>query len=157
MKVKTGDFVMALVLLLFGALLYQRCCALRPACLIAGGPVFFPKILVWIMGLLSLVLIYQSISRPGAPATCEEKKTVKPAVDWRTLALRWSLVGLVMVYLLVMPWLGYIPSTVLFLIVSMCLLGPTKPKNLVIYALVSGIVTSILYYVFGVLLTVFLP
>ncbi|MBG0777940.1 MAG: tripartite tricarboxylate transporter TctB family protein [Desulfovibrionaceae bacterium] len=155
MKVKTGDFVTALILLLFGALLFQRCCALRPACIIAGGPVFFPKIIIGIMVLLSLVLIYQSVERTGGKVPGAKARSA--ADPWQTLVLRWSLVGLVAIYLLVMPWLGYAPATILFLVAAMCMLGPTKPRNIAIYCVVSGAVTGVLYYVFGVMLTVFLP
>jgi len=153
MRVKTGDLIMGLILLGFSIALYIQTGNIDTTMVYALGPVFFPKLLIYLLGILSLVLMYQSMDFTGEKKWCTSARTV----DLNTVLLRWLLVGLVLIYLFLLPLIGYMFATMPFLFLAMCLLGPLKPKNLIIYGITSVAVTLGLQYIFGTLLKLFLP
>jgi len=153
MRVKTGDMLMALALFALSIALYVQAGEIDTTMMYAMGPVFFPKILIYILGGLSLLLMFQSVDITGKKNWCKSTKKV----DGNTVLLRWLLVGLVLVYLFLLPVLSYVYATIPFLFAAMCLLGPVKPKSLGLYAIVSVAVTLGLQYIFATLLKLFLP
>lgn len=153
MKVKTGDCVMSLCLLAGSAALYQQSTKIDTAMVYALGPVFFPRILIGALAVLSLILLFQSLNLKSRKPDC----VAKAAVGVDVLILRWSLVGVVVLYLLVLPLLGYLAATIPFLFVGMCLLGPCKGRDLLTYGVVSTGITLGLQYIFASLLKLFLP
>lgn len=153
MRVKTGDLIMAVALLGLSIALYIQIGNIDTTMVYAMGPVFFPKILVYTLGGLSLLLIFQSVDFTGRKNWCKSAR----AVDLNTVLLRWLLTGLVLLYLLLLPILGYVFATMPFLFLAMCLLGPLKPKNLLVYGITAVAVTLGLQYIFATLLKLFLP
>ncbi|MCM0755926.1 tripartite tricarboxylate transporter TctB family protein [Desulfovibrio aminophilus] len=154
MKIKTGDCIMALILLAFSAALYQQSTLIDTSMIYALGPVFFPRILIGILAVLSLVLLFQSLGRVDGKTAC----AAGASSDGRaTFILRWGLVGLTVLYLLLLPLLGYVAATIPFLFAGMCLLGPCTRKHLAIYGVVSAGITLGLQYIFASLLKLFLP
>ena len=153
MRVKTGDLTMGLALLGVSVALYIQTGNIDTTMIYALGPVFFPKLLVYLLGLLSLLLMFQSIDFTGSKNWCK----VERQVDYNIVLLRWSLVALVMVYLFILPVIGYVYATMPFLFLAMCLLGPLQPKKVLTYGIVSVAVTLGLQYIFATLLKLFLP
>lgn len=153
MRVKTGDLIMAVALFAFSIALYVQTGEIDTTMVYAMGPVFFPKILVYTLGGLSLLLMFQSVDFTGRKHWCAKARKT----DANTVVLRWVLVGLTLIYLFILPIFGYVYATMPFLFAAMCLLGPVKPKNLATYAVVSVAVTLGLQYIFATLLKLFLP
>jgi hypothetical protein len=153
MRIKTGDFFMALGLLALSAALYHQSGEIDTTMIYALGPVFFPKLLIGILAALSLVLLWQSVDIKGNKGWCASARTGSA----HAAVLRWSLVGLVILYLVALPLAGYLLATIPFLFAGMCLLGPLKPRNLAIYGVTSLLVTFGLQFIFGTLLKLFLP
>ncbi len=153
MRVKSNNLIMSLILLASSFALYVEVGNIDTTMSYALGPVFFPKLLTGILALLSLILLIQSIDVTGRKNWCAPIRVF----DATAFSLRWSLVGVMLLYLLVLPLLGYTIATIPFLFVTMCLLGPRTPKNLVIYGITSVLVTMGLRYIFGTLLMLFLP
>jgi len=153
MRVKTGDLLMGLALLGLSVALYIQTGKIDTTMVYALGPVFFPKLLIHLLGILSLLLLYQSVDITGKKNWCKSAR----AVDYNSVLLRWLLVGLVLVYLFLLPVIGYVYATMPFLFLAMCLLGPLKPKNLITYGITSVAVTLGLQYIFATLLKLFLP
>ena len=123
------------------------------------GPAAFPRLVLGGLILLSAVMIVQSLGF-GAKAP-EQEKSEKPAAaegwDLKSFITQASFIGLIIVYILLLPVLGYIPATVLFLFVAMMMLGKRSPRRAVIYAIVSAGVTLVMKFVFQDLLLLFLP
>lgn len=153
MRVKTGDLFMGLALLGFSVALYIQTGNIDTTMVYALGPVFFPKLLIYMLGILSLLLMYQSVDITGKKNWCKSAR----AVDYNSVLLRWLLVGMVLVYLFLLPVIGYVYATMPFLFLAMCLLGPLKPKNLAVYGITAVAVTLGLQYIFATLLKLFLP
>ena len=60
-------------------------------------------------------------------------------------------------YILVMPTLGFILSTVLYLFLQMLMLAPADKRNYVLFAIVAVVFTAIVFVAFRVGLQQLLP
>jgi putative tricarboxylic transport membrane protein len=115
--------------------------------------VFFPRLLIGVLAVLSIVLLCQSVKFKAAQAP----GAARTPVDGNAIVLRWALVGLTAVYLCLLPLLGYLYATIPFLFAGMSLLGPVRRRNLAIYAVTSVAITLALQFIFATLLKLFLP
>lgn len=154
MIAKPKDFCMAVMLLILAALLYARSNVINTGVEHALGPMFFPRLLLFCIGGLSLVLLVQSLRRPQGAA---RPAGAKPRAESGARVLQWIFVGLFLLYLLALPFFGYLAATLGFLLAGMLLLGPRTPRSLALYAGVAVAVTLGLQYVFSDLLHLFLP
>lgn len=110
----------------------------------ATGPAFFPRVIVGLMSVFALVQLVKAIR--SEPRTQElSRSTVK------TVAVA---AALVVGYLLVMPYLGFLVGTVVFLLVSMHFSGVDGFRTSLP---VSIGVAIALYYIFVQFLRVPLP
>jgi hypothetical protein len=151
-----SDLISGLVVLAGVGIMFHQSTLIDVAVAHAGGPTFFPRILLGLLAVLSLTQILRSVSwdAPAAETASSDKISgYKPAI----FKLQAGLIGLVCLYLAAMPFLGYAVSTVLFLIASMYLLGKRSLKQLAVYTVVSIITAALLDYTFGHLLQLFLP
>ncbi len=150
---KPADLIASLVLMAVTGTLYYQSLGIEVAVENAGGPRFFPLILIATLGLLSLALACQSLGR----AEDESESGGKGIAINGALLMQVALVAMLAAYLVIMPLIGYVPSTIAFLIGGMGLLGGRTPKDIALYAVVSAVSAGILYYIFGELLYLFLP
>jgi len=153
MRVKTGDMFMALGLMVLSAALYYQCGNIDDTMAYALGPIFFPKMLIGVLAVLSLALFFQSVDFTGKKGWTAPAR----AGSAHAAVLRWSLVGLTLAYLALLPVIGYLIATIPFLFAGMCLLGPVKSRNLIVYGVTSLIVSFGLQFIFATLLKLFLP
>lgn len=112
------------------------------------GSEFFPRIILGIMILLSLILLLNNLIY----------KNKNKVFSLRPSPIQTKFTVLILIYLVVMPYLHYFFSTVLFLIASMLLLTPKKEGKE--YIRIGGITTMVvllIYYVFAENLKIFLP
>lgn len=113
-----------------------------------------PFLLTGALVLLSLVLLGQALSSRrggGGALEVEEDARVIEEPSYRRLAL---LLGMVLVYLVVMPYVGFVVSTVaLGIALQMVIFRVSWMKSILISVFVSGMS----YLVFAVLLGVLLP
>ncbi|WP_461208602.1 tripartite tricarboxylate transporter TctB family protein [Desulfocurvus sp. DL9XJH121] len=163
---KPKDFCVAVVLLIVSGVLYAETIPLSQSISHALGPAFFPRILIFLIAFLSIVLIVQSFRKrpqgaeadagaacPAAPKDPQEKFAERR----KTLFMQFVFVVLLLAYLVLLPVLSYVPCTLLFLFVSMLFLGARTKKRVAIYAVVSVVVTYGLQFIFGTMLHLFLP
>ena len=115
------------------------------------GPAGFPKALAYVVILLGLILCGQSLaamlaarSRALAPTAAEG---AEPASDGseslRGILKAAGLLALGIVYLMVVRWLGYLPSVAVLMIASAIYLG--TPLSLRVVAI--GVAGAIVYWV----------
>jgi hypothetical protein len=150
-----NDAAAAVALLASTAALYAQSHNIVDSMHYALGGFFFPYVMLGTIAVLSLILLYQSIDFSGAPArqsaaTDREKKL-------RAMGAQAGTIALLALYIFILPFTGYVPTTVVFLIVCMAFLGERSPKRLAQYAVCAAITTAVLYVVFGKLLYLFLP
>lgn len=147
------DFISALVLFLVMGVFYVDS---RRIDLMGGadlGPLFFPYVMMGIVSFLALLLLVNSLSfrspaRPAPPGAHAEKEWNKDQCIF---------IAMFMVYLLVLPFGGYVLSTVVYLLVNMIYLGKKENKWYMIYTLTTISVTAFIYYIFAKVMLLFLP
>ena len=112
-----------------------------------------PTLLGVILAVLSLVCIIQGIRRMKAPDEAEETKK-KGKGDLMAVVLTFAVI---IGYILVMPTLGFILSTILYLFLQMLILAPAEKRNYVLFAIVAVVFTALVFVAFRVGLQQLLP
>lgn len=120
--------------------------------LVPIGPAFYPRILLLLIICLTLALIVQDLLAPR-----KEKHGVKFETLWKDYRGTLLSFFLFALYVLLLPRLGYLVSTILFVSSLQWLLGQLLWRRLPVSVLI-GIGTSfVTYVVFEKYLHVFLP
>ena len=150
-----NDAAAAVALLASMGALYAQSHNIVDSLKYALGGFFFPYVMLGTISVLSLILLYQSIDFSGtaAPQTDEEVRKR----NLRALGVQAGTIGLLAFYIFIMPYTGYVPTTVAFLIICMAFLGERSPRRFALYAVCAAITTAVLYVVFGKMLHLFLP
>ena len=104
---------------------------------------FYPAFLFSIMLLCGLILLKQGVQR--------EKKLAFPSFNLPKLL---PIAGVLVAYVLIMEYLGFIISTIIFLLCSIYLFGERRKK---ILASVPVVVALIVYYLFTKAFLIILP
>jgi putative tricarboxylic transport membrane protein len=107
----------------------------------------YPLVLLIISYVMTIWLLVTSVLKQK-----KEEKQETQVVEQVKIIVPYCL--MITVYLVMMSKIGYIASTVLFMIASLIYL---KLKNKVVLAVLSVLLTIILYFVFTNFLTVILP
>jgi hypothetical protein len=142
-----AELTIAAVFLVSSCILYYQTFLFPKTRINDVGPEFWPQILLGGLIILSVALLVDISSRRRALAACEAEEYPFPRRFWYTLALA-------VAYTLVMPYLGFTISTLLFSLVIMRVLGFRSPKNL----LITTAGTTLLFVVlFPKILTVPMP
>jgi len=109
------------------------------------GPAYYPRMIAVLIAFFALVQLGRSVRRDGFRSHTIERE-VTTRVIGATL--------LIVAYVLLLPWLGFVTGTVLFLLVAMRYSGVESYSRML---LVSTGLTLLLYYTFAVLLRIPLP
>ncbi|MBL3538474.1 tripartite tricarboxylate transporter TctB family protein [Aminivibrio sp.] len=100
------------------------------------GPAAYPKWISWALLILSVILILSSLRRNG-----------KESWNWTALILPGFTFLILIGYVFIMPRMGFIISTLLFLVILQALLSPSQKKPWLYIACVSLFFTFALYLV----------
>lgn len=152
----TKDRALALALLLIVAVMWVESGNIRPPTAWQPyGSALFPRILLVVTGLLSLLVLVRSlISGPG-----ERHAPRRSFAEWlahnRTVLCLFILFGL---YAALLPLLGYIAATLAFLVTSLALLlGVDSRRKWMINLVVSCTLVPLVFVIFRFGLNVWLP
>jgi hypothetical protein len=151
------------ILIVFSALMYYQTAHLPPPLFGDVGAAFVPKIWFTILGICGVSLTVTGFIRDRkTKASGTAEVTVDP-FDARVkeffIHYRFVFAGFIIffLYILLMKYIGYLYSTLLFMPVLMWVLSPKPGKSAAIIALTSVGVTGIIYFGFVKVLKVFLP
>ena len=109
------------------------------------GPEFFPQILLWTIGLLTLALPFEHLFLEGTRKGLDKdrKNRIEPMAYVTT--------GLLIVTVASIPWLGSILSMIAICILLPLLWGERRPKVLVTFAVIfPAFITLLFAYLLGV-------
>lgn len=155
---KPADLMTAAVILIGVGFIYRESLNIDTTIVYALGPLFFPKILMFALAFLSILLALKSIDFSSKAVRGKgEPAKGKATITVGTLFMQFVFVGMIILYLLIMPLLGYIASTVLFLLAEMLFLGKRTLRGAALCLVAACVTTGLLYYVFAHLLYLFLP
>ncbi|AJY51814.1 tripartite tricarboxylate transporter TctB family protein [Halomonas sp. KO116] len=152
----TKDRALALALLLIVAVMWMESGDIRPPTSWQPyGSALFPRILLVVIGLLSLLILVRSLlvkvpERPGAKQLITEWFQSR-----RTILALFLLFGL---YAALLPVVGYIAATIGFLVASLALLmGINTRRKWMINLTLSCTLAIVIFVVFRYGLNVWLP
>lgn len=152
MRVNRSDLAISVLVIGVLALLYRESNNMPKLAFTDLGPAFFPRIVFGATALLCVILLAQSFRGRNTGRQAAPDKPV-PGTSW----LKWGSFTLFVAYVALLPKMGYLWSTVTFLIVMMWLLGPRKISVVPTILSVAVITTLGVRYVFGTVLKLFLP
>ena len=125
---------------------------------IAGDPgsAFLPRLVGGLTILLSLILLAQTLPKLRRPVNAKESGEARSKAG--NIAILLSAANLLL-YVLLLRGVGFILSSILFLILQMCIMSPAKPgkRELIVWAVISLAAPIIIYVVFVNLFSMPLP
>ena len=152
------DGVSGLICLAISIWLLALTFALPPAAIVPLGPAFYPRVVLGLLVLLSVILIVidlramrvaRSSAAPAAPATAG------PAPNYLLVLLTFIEFGL---YIALLPPLGFRISTALFVLALQATLEwPRSTKHWVLAVIVAVATSEVCHLVFEYYLSVLLP
>jgi sterol desaturase/sphingolipid hydroxylase (fatty acid hydroxylase superfamily) len=141
-------------LLIFGGWLYSNLGKIPANPLVPIGPAFYPRFLLLVILLLSLVLVIQDVLAHRKEQRQQRSASENWLKKYKPTLLTFFVFGL---YVLLLPKLGFVFSTALFVTALQWLLGAPLLRRLP-GSLLIGIATSgVTYLVFEKYLYVLLP
>lgn len=156
MPTLTKDRALAIAMLIMVAILYVESGNIRPpTSWQTYGSAMFPRLLLGVIAILSVLILVRSLLN-GSPSQARERPM---AMQWlkhnRVVLVLFALFGL---YALVLPVLGYLASTLAFLVAAQALLlGVDSRRKWAINLGVSVVLASLVYVIFQFGLNVWLP
>lgn len=122
------------------------------------GSAIYPRVLLGVIGVLAIALWVSSfVTAARARDTSGRRERPRPSArrpNPKVLGM-FVLFGL---YVLLLPMLGYIVATLLFMVVSQALLlGIDTPRKWLINLVTAGVLVPLIYVIFAYGLNVWLP
>lgn len=152
---KCKDLILGVFLLALGIFytVYAQQIKTRPKLTPSyAGARVFPTLLSILLIILSVCMILQSIRRLKADDTEETQKMSK--VDLFSILLTFAAM---VVYIIILPYLGFMISTVIFLFAQITILAPKEKRNYLLFAIVAVVFTIIAFVAFRIGLSQLLP
>jgi hypothetical protein len=157
------DKVIGIILIVFAAIMYHQTTMLPPALFGDVGAAFVPKIWFTSLGICGVSLTVTGFvrdrKRKASGADQVAADHTREGIKEFLIYYRFVFSGFIIFffYILLMKYIGYLYSTLLFMPILMWVLGPRTGKSVGIIALTSIGVTGIIYFGFVKVLRVFLP
>ncbi len=152
------DAVIAIFLLLVCGVFFWASFDIRQPDYGTLKPSTWPRVILVVLALLSLIYLVQSLARGPEPA--HEDISDRPhglhgrLSHWRNVL--WCF-GLFVLYLSTMPILGMLIGGICFVFLLLCALGGWQPRQLALHAVIAGVAVGGMWSVFTYGLGVILP
>lgn len=153
------DGIAGLICLALSLGLYSLTFGLPPAAMVPVGPAFYPRVVILILGLLSVILIALDIRamqrlRAGT-VTVPAATAAGPAPNYPLVLATFIEFGL---YIFLIPLIGFRISTFLFVLaLEVTLEWPRSNKHWALVVAVAIATSLVCFYVFEDYLSVLLP
>ena len=154
---KCKDLILGIVMLLFSGfyLFYAQQIKTRPKLTPSyASAKIMPTLLGILLAVLSIICIIQGYRKMTLPDTQSDSSKKLDKGDVMAVVYTFAVI---IGYILVMPTLGFILSTLLYLFLQMIVLAPPEKRNYVLFAIVSVVFTAFVFVAFRVGLQQLLP
>jgi len=135
------DFYLSLILIILSIIVFIESLRLPKI------PSYFPRLLSILLLITAVILTMSALRRRGK----EVKKVKKKEYNYYQLG---AVVGSLILYILILRWLGYLLSTGLLIIWLISTSGYPKRKQIIIISIIAVVA---LYIIFKLILNVPLP
>jgi len=154
---KCRDLILGIVMLLFSGfyLFYAQQIKTRPKLTPAyASAKIMPTLLGVLLAILSICCIIQGYRKMKSQNSTEEatKKVDKGDI----MAVIYTF-AVIIGYILIMPTLGFILSTLIYLFIQMIILAPSEKRNYALFAIVTVVFTAFVFVAFRIALQQLLP
>jgi putative tricarboxylic transport membrane protein len=156
---KMGEIIIGILLIILSVVIYTQAGVFPPtseAQLNAGS---FPSAIALLLALLSLILIISNLIkliRKKSELKKMDRKTYLKSLYPEYKYVLFTLASL-FVYILLMQVIGFIITTILFIVITGIVLGPKTKKDIVIISVIALVVTLTTYTFFENVLHVRFP
>lgn len=165
MAVKYQDVFSGFFLLIVSVAMFLATFSFKALTESQVGPDFMPKIIASMMMILSIIIIVNGLKRAkiekestGAYQTAEEEGTKSASEDEKKNLLPVMItLGLMIGYFVLIPILGFLIMTALYLFLQMLLLSHKSNRKIWLFAILSIATSTLIYYVFRSVFYVMLP
>ncbi|TFB24477.1 hypothetical protein E3U55_02985 [Filobacillus milosensis] len=158
--IKLGELILGLLLVLLSILIYTQTGdlpSMNESQLDAGS---FPQFIAILLGLLSLILVIkQSIHLLKQNQNKEQSANIKETLldVYREHKLVLITLSLIFLYIILIQIIGFIISSIAFMIITALVIGPRKKKDVITISSIAVILTIGLYFFFQNVLQVRFP
>jgi putative tricarboxylic transport membrane protein len=148
------DRALSICLLLFCLILYMETFNFaEKTSLQVAGPEAYPRIVLGIIAVFSLIVLVQSFLTKANPSA---------AFEWKGFLNKYGKIILLFlsfgIYVFLLSTVGFIIATLIFMFVGQALLmGLRQPKPVIINICVTSVATFLVYFVFTDFLGIWLP
>ena len=152
---KCRDLVLGVVMLALSVAytVYARQIKTRPKLTPSyASAQIIPTLLGVLLAILSLCLIFQGVRKLRTAGEAGGQKMSR--VDLLSVTLTFAAMVL---YIVLLPNLGFILSTIIFLFLQITILAPTEKRNLLLFAVIAVVFTAIAFVAFRIGLSQLLP
>ncbi|WP_194840804.1 tripartite tricarboxylate transporter TctB family protein [Filobacillus milosensis] len=155
-----GELILGLLLVLLSILIYTQTGdlpSMNESQLDAGS---FPQFIAILLGLLSLILVIkQSIHLLKQNQNKEQSANIKETLldVYREHKLVLITLSLIFLYIILIQIIGFIISSIAFMIITALVIGPRKKKDVITISSIAVILTIGLYFFFQNVLQVRFP
>ncbi|HZG73166.1 MAG TPA: tripartite tricarboxylate transporter TctB family protein [Chondromyces sp.] len=155
MVLKNKDIMSGLLLLIVSIVMYTATNTFKTLTTTNVGPDFMPKIIAAFIAIFSIVIVvsaYRSLKNQKGQMDTEAEGAGETsyAPVFITLAF---MIG----YLMLMPYIGFLIMTAIYLFLQIYLLAEEGKKKVILFAFISVVSSAIIYYVFRSIFHVMLP
>lgn len=156
------DSVVALLLLLLTGVFYHQSYEIRVASYATLPAASWPRAILLMLGVLSLVYLVQSLRGWVTPAELDLLRESDPTGGGPAGAMRRYLnplicFGLFFLFLLTLPYLGMLVGGILFVFLSLSALGPLNWRAAGLHLAIAVVSVAGIWAIFTYALRVFLP
>lgn len=147
-----GELILGIIFFLLSLIIFFQAGSLPDSSYEPLGPAGFPRIIVLVMGILSLFLIVKKIR------SIDFDKT---NLNFGTIYKKYKLIFVTLInflfYILIMRFIGFRISTFLFVLITQILLGPRNEKKYLLISSIALVISLGSYYFFQNYLGVIFP
>jgi len=154
---KCKDLILGIVMLLFSGfyLFYAQQIKTRPKLTPSyASAKIMPTLLGILLAVLSIICIIQGYRKMTSPDTQSDSSKKLDKGDVMAVVYTFAVI---IGYILIMPTLGFILSTLLYLFLQMIILSPPEKRNYALFAIVTVVFTAFVFVAFRIGLQQLLP
>ena len=151
---RSQDIGLAIFLLLVSGILFLNTFDIDSFEMLAMGADVWPRIVIVILGLLSVILLVQTLRRPIEAERRKPIRVLDLLAKYRNPL--WCY-GIFAVYLLTLEFLGMLLGTILLVFSIMTSLGPQRPRAYAINALIAITSVGLMWAIFSYGLMLYMP
>lgn len=154
------DWISSIFLIVFSIVLFISTYSFKRLTVSEIGPAFLPRIVAILLFAMSVILLVQLILKQksqSGESVQEEVDEEEQKTDRKGMYKVILSIMLMIIYLAVMPTIGFLISTFIYLIAQGWMIASPENRNLLRISIVSLIVSGLVYYIFRNLFHLMLP